>query len=760
MTKFAIGQPIRRLEDEPLVQGKGRYSDDVRHDGETHAYVLRSPHAHALIRGIDTAAAQKAPGVLMVLTGADVMADKLGDIPCAVPMKSDDGSPRGETPRPILATDRVRHVGYPVALVVAETIGQARDAAELIEVDYEPLPAVADTYAAAQDGSPQVWPDIRNNVCFATTFGDTKAADAAFAKAVHVSRIRLVNNRVVANAIEPRVAVADYDVATGRCTLHTPTQGVHAIRDGIARAVLKIDKNELRVLSGQVGGGFGMKIFLHQEQPLVVWASRKLKRPVRWTGERSEGFLSDVQGRDNVTEAELAMDKDGRFLALRATTWANMGAHLSTYGPMIPTNAFLILSGVYNIPAVTLHLKGVVTNTVPVDAYRGAGRPEGIYLVERIVDTAALDLGLSQDEIRRRNFVKPTQMPYRTPMGPVYDTGEFEAAMTRCMEKADWKGFEARRAASAAKGRLRGIGMGMYIERCGGGGSDTVTVSVADGKVTVLHGMQDNGQSHVTTLIQLVSERMGIDAEKIEVKQGDTDLTPPGGTGGSRFMAVSGPAANGAADEAVKQGLEKAAGLLEAAATDVEYRDGEFRIAGTDRAISIFDVAEQSGGLRADYKRVAEEFTYPNGCHIVELEVDPDTGGIHFQRYSIVDDFGVTINPLTLAGQVHGGTVQGIGQALLENTTYDAETAQLLTGSFMDYTMPRADDVPSFDCEFHNVPSTSNPLGVKGAGEAGCVAAPNAVIAALVNALRAKKNDVRHLDMPATRESVWRALAA
>ena len=756
MAKFALGQSVSRVEDLTLVRGAGRYADDVRLPNEAYAYVLRSPHAHAVIRRIDAAAARKAPGVLAVLTGAEVKADGLGEIPCMIPLNNADGTPRGETPRPLLAIDRVRHVGDPVALVVAESLARAKDAAEAIAVDYEPLPAVADTRTATTPGAALAWPGIKSNVCFDLELGDKRAVDAAFKRAQHVARLELVNNRVVANPLEPRVAVADYDSATDRSTLYTPTQGPHVILGQLVDPILKLDASKLRVVSGNVGGGFGMKIFLHPEQPLVVWASRKLKRPVRWTGERSETFLSDVQGRDNYSIAELALDADAKFLALRVTTYANMGAYLSNFGPFIPQLALFVLSGVYRIPAISLNVKGVVTNTVPVDAYRGAGRPEGIYLVERTVDVAAHELALAPDEIRRRNFID--RFPYQTPVESEYDSGDFDGAMRLCMKRADWPGFAERRAAAAKRGKLRGIGLAMYIERCGAGNGDTITLRVGgEGKVTVISGMQDNGQGHITSLKQVVSDALGVDEAAIEIVQGDTDIVPNGLTGGSRFLAIGGVAAIAAADEAVAKGKESAASHLEAAAADIEYRDGKYWIAGTDRGVSLFQVAAKAKGLEATHTRNPEKYTYPNGCHIVEVEIDAETGEARIERYTVVDDFGRTINPLLAEGQIHGGTVQGVGQALLEHGYYDPETAQLLAGSFMDYAMPRADDVPSFDCAFHNVPCTANPLGVKGAGEAGAVGSPPAVINAVVDALR-PKTGLKHFDMPATRERVWRAL--
>ena len=761
MSKFALGQSVTRIEDAALVQGAGSYTDDVELAGAAHAYVLRSPHAHAKILGIDAAAARAAPGVLAILTAEDAAADSLGDIPCLVPVTNIDGTQRADTPRPVLARGRVRHVGDPVALLVAETLAQAKDAAELIAIEYEPLPAVVDTRGATQAGAPRVWDHIADNLCFDIGAGTDKAVvDAAISSAAHVTRIELVNNRVIANPIEPRAALADFDAASGRSTLYTPSQGPHVIHGQVTEAVLKIGKEQLRVISGNVGGAFGMKIFLHPEQPLVVWASRRLKRAVRWTADRSESFVADVQGRDNYSVAELALDADARFLALRVTTYANMGAYLSNYAPFIPQLAVPMLSGVYRIPAIYANIKGVVSNTVPVDAYRGAGRPEAIYLVERMVDLAARELGLSPDELRRRNFVTPADMPYQTPVESRYDSGDFAAVMAAAMEKADWAGFEARRDAARRRGKLRGIGLAMYIERCGGGEGDTVILKVDPaGSVTLLSGMQDNGQGHITTFVQLLSDRLGLDASKIRVVQGDTDVVPSGLTGGSRFLAIGGVAAMSAADEVIAQGRDAAAGLLEAAAADIEYRDGEYRIAGTDRAVTLFEVAKATQGLAATHTRTPEAFTYPNGCHICELDIDADTGETRIERYSIVDDFGRAINPLLLEGQVHGGTVQGIGQALLELGLYDAESGQLLTGSFMDYAMPRADDVPAFDCSFLHIPCASNPLGVKGAGEAGAVGAPPAVINAVVDALHARTG-MKHIDMPATREKLWRALRA
>ncbi len=727
--KFALGQSVTRLEDDLLLRGGGRYTDDFSLARAAHVCFVRSPHAHARIKAISATAAANAPGVMAILTGKDVAADRLGNVPCLVPVEG-----LKEPPRPLLAIGTVRHVGDPVAMVIAETAAQAKDAADSVEVDYEPLPASTDTR--------------KGEVAFDIDLGAKVATEAAMRKAAHVTRLELVNNRLVANPIEPRAALAEYDAASGRTTLYTPSQGPHHLYGQIADTILKTGREKLRVVSGNVGGAFGMKIFLYPEQPAVVWAARKLKRSVRWTAERSESFLSDAQGRDNHSVAELATDRDGRFLALRVTTWANMGAYLSNFGPFIPQLAAPMLSGVYRIPAIHLNIKGTLTNTVPVDAYRGAGRPEAIYLLERVIDVAARELGLAPEELRRRNFIQPSDMPYQTPVESRYDSGDFAAVLDRALEAAEAKGFAARKAASEKRGRKRGLGIGMYIERCGGGPGDTVRLQV-DGKgVTVFSGMQDNGQGHTTTFVQLVSDRLGIEAERINVVQGDTDIVPAEGlTGGSRFLALGGVAALSAADDVIEKGKQEAARRLEAAATDIEYSDGEFRIAGTDRKVALFDLGE----LESTQTRAPADYTYPNGCHICEVEVDADTGGVVIERYTIVDDFGRAMNPKLLEGQVQGGTVQGIGQALLEHAVYDPQTGQLLTGSFMDYAMPRAGDLPRLDCRFHHVPCTTNPLGVKGAGEAGAVGAPAAVVNAVVDAL-----GVRHVDMPLTPEKVWR----
>ena len=772
--KFGVGQPVRRHEDLRLVTGRGRYTDDISLPRMAHAVVLRSTLAHAQIKRVDAAAARRMPGVSLVATGEDIRADGLGDIPCVTPLTNRDGTPRHDTPRPVLAIGKVRHVGQPVALVVAESLAAARDAAEAIDVEYEPLPAVTEAKDAIAPGAPQLFENIAGNIVFDwdNETSDAKATDAAFAGAAHVVRLELVNNRVVVNSMEPRNAIGDYDPDSGRATLYTATQGPHFVRDPLAEAVLKIPKDELRLITPNVGGGFGMKAFVYPEHALVVWASRKLQRPVKWQEDRSEGFISDNQGRDHTTRAELALDKKGRFLGLRVSVLANLGAYLSPFGSFVPTRSTDLVSGLYAIGAVHINVKGVCTNTVPVCAYRGAGRPEAGYLLERLVDVAARELGKTPDAIRRVNFVPPSAMPYTSATKLVLDSGEFEEVMNRAMAAAEWSSFVARRKASKRNGKLRGIGMATYTERCGGGFPETASIEFKDDRVELVMGNQEYGTGLVTAYKQVVSDQLGIDADRIDVVMGDTDRTPSGLTGGSRALAVAGSALYEAGLAVIEKGKQLAAHSLEVSPQDVTFADGVFGVPGTDLRVDIFqlaraarDPAKRPPGLAADFTngldvthhRVPPAQTFPNGCHIVEVEIDPDTGAIAIERYTVVDDFGRTINPLLLEGQVHGGIVQGVGQALLEHASYDADSGQLLSGSFMDYAMPRASDVPSFAFSTHNVPTSANPLGVKGAGEAGAVGAPPAVMNAIVDAL-AKRTGSHHIDMPETPARIWAAL--
>src|SRR3984893_17106857 len=771
--KFGVGQPVRRFEDARLITGHGSYTDDIDLPHTVHAYVLRSPVAHAEIRKVDAQAARAMPGVLLILTGEGVVTEGLGDVPCATPLNNRDGSPRHDTPRPVLAVAKVRHVGEPVALVVAQTLAQARDAAEAIVVEYNELPAVVDMRAAIAPGAAQLFEHVGNNVVFDwdNDTSDFAATEAAFARAAHVTSLEMINNRVVVNSLEPRNAIGDYDAEAGRPVLYTATQGSHFVRDPLAENVLKVPKEKLRVVTPtNVGGAFGMKAFIYPEQALVVWAAGKLKRPVKWQSDRSEGFMSDNQGRDHVTRAELALDEKGRFLGLRVSILANLGAYLSFMGPFIPTRSSDLISGLYTTPAIAINVKGICTNTVPVCAYRGAGRPEASYLIERLVDAAAREIGMSPDRIRKINFIKPSAMPYTSATKLTFDSGEFAAMMELCMEKADWKGFPRRRRESERRGLLRGIGMATYTERCGGGFPETASIEFKDGRIELVMGNQEYGTGLHTSYKQLVSDRLGVDADRIDVVMGDSDRSPRGLTGGSRALPVGGSALHEASHKVIAKGKQLAAHVLEVSAQDVSFEDGIFRVSGTDLHIDIFELAKAArdpaklppgmeGGLDTTHQRVPPAQTCPNGCNIVEGEIDPETGGTRIERYTVVDDFGRSINPMLLEGEVHGGVVQGIGQALLEHAVYDSQDGQLLSGSFTDYAMPRADDLPSFSFATHNVPSKPNPLGVKGAGEAGAVGAPPAVINAVVDALYHRAG-VRHIDMPATPHRVWETLHA
>jgi len=771
MTKFGMHQSIARVEDPRLLTGRGRYTDDITLPGQAHGYVLRSPHAHARILALDTGAASAMPGVLGVFTQADLAAEEIGDVPCVVGLKNRDGSRRADTPRPALAAGMVRHVGDAVAFVVAETRAAARDAAEAIAVSYDVLPACTDLARAGEKGQPQVWPAAAGNLCFDWETGDKAAAEAAFAAAAHVTRLTVVNNRIVVASMEGRAANAEYDAAAGRFTLYAGTQGSWLLKEQLAKVVFKLPEEKFRVVTPDVGGGFGMKIFLYPEYVLVCLAARRLGRPVKWTADRSEAFLSDTHGRDNITLGELALDAEGRFLALRTTNRANMGAYLSTFAPFIPTFAGAkVLASVYRFAAVHAQVQGYFTHTVPVDAYRGAGRPESNYLVERLIDQAAGELGIDRIALRRANMVEPGDMPWTSAMGARYDSGDFPAVMAAGLEHADWVGFAARRAESARGGRLRGIGLAYYLEATGGSPSERAEIRFAtDGMVEILVGTQSTGQGHETAYLQIMSERLGIPAERMRVVQGDSDVIPTGGgTGGARSLYSEGGAILAAAQEVENKGRKAAGHVLEAAAADIEFDDGAFRIAGTDRAIGILELAAEAR-RRHEAGEAVETLdafavwdlpahTFPNGCHIAEVEVDPETGRARLARYLVADDVGRAINPLIVRGQVHGGVAQGVGQALLELARYDAGSGQLVAGSFMDYCLPRADDLPPIEVRLVEVPCGTNPLGVKGAGEAGAVGSPPAVINALLDALAAA--GVQTIDMPATPEAVWRALAA
>lgn len=763
MSKFGFGQAVPRTEDARLLKGGGRYTDDVAVPSQAQSYVLRSPHAHAAIRSIRVDAARGAPGVLDVVVGADLEAAGIGHLPSLYPLRQKDGSPLVTPPRPALALGRVRHVGDPVAFVVAETHEQARDAAELIEVDYEELPAVVDLARAVEPGAHLVWDEAPGNLCFDWEKGDAEGVARGFAAAARVVSVDLVNNRIVPSPMEGRACVGDVEPGAGRLVLHVTSQGVHSLRRQLAKQVFRVEEADIRVVTGDVGGGFGMKIFLYPEYVLALFAARRIGRAVKWTSDRSEAFLSDDHGRDHLTHAELALDADGRFLALRVRTIANLGAYLSNYAAFIPTDAGTgMLAGVYTTPAIHASVRGAFTTTQPVDAYRGAGRPEAAYVIERLIDAAARETGLGPAEIRRRNFIPAEAMPYTTSMGLTYDSGEFRRNMEDALVVSDWAGFEERRAESRARGRLRGIGLATYIEACAGGGPEQATIRVrGDGRVTVLIGTQTNGQGHETAYKQILSDRLGVDPAEVEVIQGDSDLISfGGGTGGSRSAPVGGAALAESAAKVIERARAKAADLLEAAEVDVEFRDGAFEIVGTDRRVGLREVARAAApspdalAFDEDARWGPPAATFPNGCHVCELEVDPETGRVEILRYTVVDDFGKVLNPLMVAGQVHGGVAQGVGQALTERVVFDPDSGQLLTASFSDYALPRADDLPRIDLKLNEVPCRTNALGMKGAGEAGAIGAPPAVINALVDALA--HLGVTHVDMPATPETVWR----
>ncbi len=754
--KFGVGQSVLRKEDDALIRGKGRYTDD--HAPATlHALMLRSPHAHAKFT-IDATRARALPGVAAIFTADDIK--DLGHLPCLFNLEVD---PFTGPPYPILAHGEVRHVGDAVAFVVAETVDQARDAVEAIEVDWKPLPAVVGVANAVKKGAPQVWPDHAGNVLFDVPIGDKKATDAAFAKAHAVAQVSIVNPRVVTNYMETRAVVCEYDAKRDHLTLTIGSQGSHRLRDILCQNILKMPVEKMRVICPDVGGGFGTKLFPYREYALAAVAAKKLRKTVKWTADRADHFMGDAQGRDNVTVARMALAEDGKFLAMDVDLMGDMGAYLSTFGPYIPHGGAGMLPGLYDIQAFHCRVRTVFTNTVPVDAYRGAGRPEAAYVVERLVDACARKLGMAPDAVRRKNFVSPRAMPYKTATGKVYDSGDFTAHMKRAMEIGNWKEF-AKRAKSAKKqGLVRGIGLATYVEVCGTMGEETANVALdPNGDVTILIGTQSSGQGHQTAYAQLVAEQFGLAPERVHIFQGDTDRIATGlGTGGSASIPTGGVCVERATRTLGTNLRDIAADALETSAADLEISDGTIRIAGTDRSISFADLAKRPGvdpaKLNASATFTSADGTYPNGTHLAEVEIDPATGKIQIVNYVIVDDFGVTLNPLLLAGQVHGGAMQGIGQALMEQAVYDPKDGQLVTGTFMDYALPRAADGPSFVFETHNVPCKTNPLGVKGAGEAGAIGSCPAVVNAIIDGLW-REYQIDHIDMPATAERVWIAI--
>ncbi|MBX3610866.1 MAG: xanthine dehydrogenase family protein molybdopterin-binding subunit [Hydrogenophaga sp.] len=777
-----IGEPLRRKEDYRFLTGAGQYTDDIQLAGMRYAVFVRSPHAHANIRSINKKAALAAPGVAAVFDGQDIAADKIAGLPCGWLITSTDGTPMKEPPHPVLAQGKVRYVGDHVAIVIADTLEQAKNAAELVEVDYEPLPAVVDVRDAMQKGAPALHTEAPDNHCYKWAIGDKAAVDATFNGAAHVTKIDLLNNRLAPNPIEPRAAIGNYNRANDEYTLYVANQNPHVERLLMTAFVMGLPEHKVRVIAPDVGGGFGAKIYLYAEDVAVTWAAKKLNCAVKWTCERSEAFLCDAHGRDHVTHAELAMDKDGKFLGFRVHTDANLGGYLSTFSTAVPTILYAtLLAGQYTCPQIYVEVDAWFTNTAPVDAYRGAGRPEATYLLERIVSRAAWETGLSQDEIRRRNFI--TQFPYQTPVALQYDTGDFNACLDKANQLADAAGFAKRREASKAKGLLRGMGYSSYIEACGLAPSNIAGALGAraglfecgevrvhpTGSVTVFTGSHSHGQGHETTFAQVVASRLGLDPSQVDIVHGDTGRVPFGmGTYGSRSISVGGAAIMRALDKIEAKAKKIAAHLMEASDADVDFANGEFTVKGTDKKVTFGQVAltayvphnypldKLEPGLNETAFYDPTNFTFPAGTYICEVEVDPGTGVVRVDRFTAVDDFGTIINPMIVEGQVHGGLVQGIGQALLEHCVYDRETGQLVTGSFMDYAMPRADDVPSFTIGHVCTPCTTNPLGTKGCGEAGAIGSPPAVINAVLDALAPL--GVKDFDMPATPNRVWQAI--
>ena len=775
-----IGAAVKRKEDGRFLTGKGRFTDDINRPNQTFAYFLRSSVAHAKINSVDTSAAAAAEGVVAGYTNADM--EGVGGLPCGWLLTFQNGDPMVEPPHPILAENKVRHVGDPIAVVIAETKKQAKAAAALVKVDLEDLPAVVDMTKAVEGGS-LVHDEASNNISFDWAFGDKDEVDKVFDGADHVTSIEIVNNRLIANAIEPRAAIGDYDAVTQKYTLYTTTQAPHLIRLLMGAFVLQIPEHNLRVVAPDVGGGFGSKAFHYAEEAMVTWAAAQLGRPVKWTAERSESFVSDAHGRDHVTTAELALDSSGKFLGLREKTYANMGGYLSTLAPLIPTYLHsTLMAGVYTTPLIYSNIIAVFTNTVPVDAYRGAGRPEATYILERLVDRAAREMGIDQVEIRRKNFIQPDQFPYQTPVALEYDSGDYEATLASALKGADVDGFEARKAEAAKNGKLRGLGYSTYIEACGAAPSaiagalgaraglyESANVRVhPTGSITVFTGSHSHGQGHETAFAQLVSEQIGVDLENVEISHGDTDQIPFGmGTYGSRSLAVGGSAIVKALDKIIDKSKKIAAHMMEAAEGDIEFENGTFKVSGTDKSMEFGEVALSAyvphnypldvlePGLEESAFYDPANFTYPAGCHICEVEIDPNTGLVEVVNFSASDDPGIVINPIIVDGQIHGGLAQGIGQALLEGCVYD-DNGQLITGSYMDYTMPRADDLPSYVVSTEASKCTHNPLGVKGVGEVGSIGSTPAVINAIVDAL--SELGVKDVPMPATPQAVWRAI--
>ena len=761
MAKYGIGQAMVRREDQRLLYGAGQYIDDLSLPGEVFVAFVRSPHAHARIVSIDAQAARAMPGVVAVLTGADLKADGIGALPDGEGLKRADGKPMCGPPHHALAVDAARFVGEPVTAVVAQSRSQAEDAAEQVVVEYKELPAVVTIEAATAPGAPQLWPDAPGNIAAQTRFGKKDACDAAFSKAKHITRLALYNQRLVPVSMEPRGSIAEFDAGTGRVTLRTSCQNPAGLQKTLAESCLKMPMGKVRVRVGDVGGGFGMKTQLYPEDVVCAWAARKLGRPVHWRASRSEEFLAGNHGRDQINRAELAFDADGKILGLRVEIVGNIGAHASGPGAVIVVAVGpKVITGVYHVPALDLRGTAVLTNTNLVGAYRGAGRPEAIYLIERLMDQAAAEMKIDPAELRRRNFIQPGAMPYTTPMGEKFDSGNFPHMLDRILEHADWKGYEKRREGSRKRGKLRGRALSTFLEWTGVVHEETVDLHVeADGRIMVYTAMQAMGQGIETSYVQIISETLDVEPDRIVIVQGDSDIAQGIGSMGSRSLYIGGSAMFTASKDTVEKGKELAADALEAAASDITYDDGRFKVAGTDVGIGLFELAAKQPEKRIAIKTLQKVGgpSWPNSCHVCEVEVDPETGVTEIVRYTTVDDVGRVINPLIVAGQVHGGIAQAVGQALLENTRYDTESGQLVTGSLLDYCLPRADDLPSFATfTDESTPCKINPLGAKGVGELGTVGGTPTVMNALIDALRPL--GVKHIEMPATSEKVWQAI--
>ena len=757
--KVGMGSAVVRKEDAEFITGQGCYTDDIKAEGMVHAYVLRSPYAHAKFKIEDVDSARDMAGVHLVLTAADI--EGHGGLKCQTLLKQVDGTMMESKDIPLLCVDTVRHVGDAVAFIVADTEAQAREAAEAIEIDYEMLDAAIETEASLSPKAPLVYSDRPANLAFEFEAGNAKETAKIFESAARITELKLINNRLVCNFMETRACLAEWTESEDRYTLTAGSQGVFGLRKAIAEPCLNIEPEQMRVITPDVGGGFGTKVFAYREYPLALIAAKRIGRPVKWLCDRSEHFVADAHGRDNVVTMRMAMDDDGKFLALDVDLIAAMGAYLHSFGPFIPTLGTTIATGIYDIPACRFHIRGVHTHTTPLDAYRGAGRPEAIYALERLVDQCARDMNLSVDEIRRRNAILPENLPYTTVFGRKYDTGEFTAHMDKCMEVSGWNGFDKRAAKAKKQGKIRGIGMSTYIEACAFAGSEPAFLELNEnGSVTILIGTQSNGQGHKTAYAQFAAEVLDLDLNLIDVKQGDTDeLKAGGGTGGSRSIPLGGVSVKRGSEALAVLIKRVAADKLEAAPEDLELIEGKVRIVGTDRVMTFAEVAANSvEALKASGEFVQDEATFPNGTHITEVEIDPQTGVTQVVDYTIVDDYGVTVNPLLLAGQAHGGVAQAIGQCIMEETIYD-EDGQLLTASFMDYRMPRAADFPDFHFETRNVPSTTNALGMKGAGEAGTIGGCPSVMNAIVNALH-REYGIEHIDMPVTPLAMWNVIQA